>query len=74
MGLYVLLLLSSCRGLKFFSQFFGDPHPFESMLWTCLCVMCSLCFCCTWWVLNLRSRLQFFFADLAYGSVAPLIY
>jgi hypothetical protein len=27
--------LSSRGGLKFFSQFFGGPHPSKSMLWTC---------------------------------------
>jgi hypothetical protein len=38
-GVYVLLSLSSRGGLKFFSQISGGPHPFESMLVACLCVV-----------------------------------
>jgi hypothetical protein len=34
-----MLSLSSRGGLKFLSQFSDSPHPPESMLWTCLCVV-----------------------------------
>jgi hypothetical protein len=32
-----MFLPSGCKDPNFFSQFYGGPHPSESMKWICLC-------------------------------------